>query len=198
MYLMEGKLLLGFSHAFDGSVLEIEDLARQTKKFLRDVGCKLWGSLAEVLWGVTCIANGQMNKGLKILQAESDSCRKNGRKTALVMSEYILGKVFLQVSEGTDLPSFSFLARNIGFLVKNAPAAGKKAEVHLTKAIEIAKKIGANTWMARAYLDLGYLHQAKKRTGQAKECLSKAVELFERCEAEVYLQQAKEALASLD
>ena len=197
MYLMGGKLLLGFSHAFDGSVLEIEDMAKQTMEFLRDVGCKLWGSLAEVLWGVTCIAKGQMNKGLKIIQAECESRQKDGRKAALVMSEYILGKVFLQVVEGTELPSFSFLARNIGFLVKNVPAAGKKAENHFKTAIAIAKEIGANGWMAGAYMDLGLLHKAKKRNDQAKECISKAINLFEQCEAEVYLQRAKEALASL-
>ena len=51
--------------------------------------------------------------------------------------------------------------------------------------------------MAQSYHSLGLLHTAKKQTDQAKECLSKAIELFKQCEAEVYLQQAKEALASL-
>ena len=95
------------------------------------------------------------------------------------------------------LPSFFILARNIGFMVKNIPAAGKKAEEHFKRAIEVAKEIGANSWMAMAYLDLGLLHKAKKRNDQARKCISEAIELFEQCEAEVYLQQAKEALASL-
>ena len=33
------------------------------------------------------------------------------------------------------------ILKNIGFLIKNAPFAAKKAEDHLNKAIEIAKEI---------------------------------------------------------
>jgi hypothetical protein len=41
------------------------------------------------------------------------------------------------------------------------------------------------------------LHQAKGKADQAKKCIFKAVQLFEECEAEVYLGKAKEALATL-
>ena len=71
------------------------------------------------------------------------------------------------------------------------------AEDHFKRSIEVAKEVGAKGWMAVSYLDLGLLHKAKKRTDQAKECFSKAIGLFEQCEATVYLKQAKEALASL-
>jgi hypothetical protein len=114
------------------------------------------------------------------------------------MPEYILGKIYLQIVEGNNRPSFSILARNIGFMVKNVPSAGKKAEDHFKRAIEIAKNTGTLRWMAMAYLDLGFLHKTKKRTQQARVCIAKAVDLFEQCEAEVYLQQAKEALATLE
>jgi len=74
--------------------------------------------------------------------------------------------------EGENLPSFSILARNIGFMVKNVPAAGKKAEDHFKRSIEVAKEVGATGWMAVSYLELGLLHKAKKRTDQAKELLA--------------------------
>ena len=89
------------------------------------------------------------------------------------------------------------LARNIGFMVKNVPAADKKAEGHFKRAIEITKEIGSINYMARAYFDLGRLHKAKKRTNQAIQCLSRAIDLFEQCEADVFLQQAKKELDSL-
>jgi hypothetical protein len=44
---------------------------------------------------------------------------------------------------------------------------------------------------------MGLFYKAKKRTGQARECISKAIQVFEECEAEVYLAQAKNALESL-
>jgi hypothetical protein len=48
-----------------------------------------------------------------------------------------------------------------------------------------------------AYLGLGGLHKAKKRSDLAKKCLSKAIKIFERCGAKMYLEQAKELVASL-
>jgi hypothetical protein len=51
--------------------------------------------------------------------------------------------------------------------------------------------------MGMAYLDLGLLHKTKGRTGKARECLSEAIRVFEKCEIETYLKQAREALASL-
>ena len=42
------------------------------------------------------------------------------------------------------------------------------------------KNLKWNAQIVRAYLDLGRLHRARKRTEQAQECISKAVELFEQ------------------
>jgi tetratricopeptide (TPR) repeat protein len=109
-----------------------------------------------------------------------------------------MGKVFLQIVEKTESISPLILAKNIGFLVKNVPFADKKADSHLNEAIQIAKEIDDKSHLGPAYLDLGLLHKAKKRTDQAKECITKAIELFEQCEAEVFLQQAKETFAALD
>jgi hypothetical protein len=49
-----------------------------------------------------------------------------------------------------------------------------------------------------AYLDLGLLHRTKGRTGQARKCISEAIQIFEQTEAEGFLKQAKEALASVE
>ena len=81
--------------------------------------------------------------------------------------------------------------------MKNVPFADKKADAHFNKAIEIAIEIGAKSISGPAYLDWGLLHKAKKRKDQARECISKAIDIFEKCEADVYLKQANEALESL-
>jgi tetratricopeptide (TPR) repeat protein len=193
-----GNLITGFSHAFLGEFQKIEEMAKQTLKFCRDVGCEVWGTLAEIMLGITYVAKGQMSRGFKMIEQVRDAYKKNKRRGTLVIPEYVLGHIYLQIVEGENLPSLSVLARNIGFMVKNVPSAGKKAEDQFNRAIKIAKEVGNNVYLARAYLDLGLLHKAKKRTDQAKECISKAIELFEHCEAEAYLQQAKETLASFD
>ena len=198
LYGVGGNLIAGFSYAFLGEFQKIEKMAKQQLKFCRDVGCEVWGTLAEILVGITYVGNGKMSKGLKMVEKVRDTYQKKKRRGTLAIPEYIIGKIYLQIVEGENLPRFSVLARNIGFMMKNVPAAAKKAEEHFKRAIAFSKEVGNNSYMARAYLDLGLLHKAKKRKGQAKECIAKAIELFEQCEAEVYLQQAKEALASLD
>ncbi|UCF82148.1 MAG: AAA family ATPase [Desulfobacteraceae bacterium] len=198
LYSLGPNILMGFCHAFSGEFQKIGEMVRQPWKFCRDVGCEVWGTLAEIMMGVTYIDSGQMSRGLKMVEEVRDTYQKNERRGVLALPEYIVGKIYLQIVEGENLPSFSILARNIGFMVKNVPGAAKKAEQHFKRAIAFAKEVGTNNYLAMAYLDLGHLHKAKKRTDQARECISKAIELFEQGEAEVYLKQAKEALASLE
>ena len=92
----------------------------------------------------------------------------------------------------------AIVAKNIGFLLKNVPFAAKKAENHFQKAIKLAQEIGAKGLLGQATLDLGLLHKIKGRTDEAKKCISDAVRLFEECEADVFLKQAREELASLE
>ena len=73
----------------------------------------------------------------------------------------------------------------------------KRPQHILKKAIETAGKIGAKGILAQAYLDLGRLHKAKKRIDAALECISETILIFEEYEAEGYLNQTNEALASL-
>ena len=94
--------------------------------------------------------------------------------------------------------SASTIFKNIGFLVKKAAFAGQKAEAHFKKVIELAEEMGTKTILGGAYFNLGLLHTAKKRTDKARQCLSEAIKIFEKCEAEIFVQQAKEALESLN
>ena len=80
---------------------------------------------------------------------------------------------------------------------RNIPFAAKKAEEHLNKSMKVSREIGANNPLALALMDMGALHSAKKRSEKAQECILEAIQIFEQCEAEVYLKQAKEALESL-
>lgn len=90
-----------------------------------------------------------------------------------------------------------WLAKNIGFLVRNLPFAGKKSEEHLNKAIECAERIGTKGILGQVYLDLGLVSKLKKRTNKEREFISKSIDLFEQYEAEVFLKQEKDVLESL-
>jgi len=138
-----------------------------------------------------------MNQGLGLIEDAQRECLENGRKYLYALTHYLLGKLYLQIVEGAAPVSVSLVLKNIGFLIKNVPFAKQKATENLKKTIDIAEEIGAKGLMGMAYLDLSLLHKAKGEKDRAKECISTAIQLFEECEAETYLAQAKEVMESL-
>ena len=118
-------------------------------------------------------------------------------KYSYALTEYILGKAYLRMALGEGKINLSIMLKNLGFLLKTFPFAARRAESHLTKAIEVAQEIDAKGTLASAHLDLGNLHKAKGRSEQARKHMTEAVNLFGQCEAEIFLKQAKETLASL-
>jgi tetratricopeptide (TPR) repeat protein len=132
-----------------------------------------------------------------MIEKERDRSEESGVKYYIITAEFILGRIYKQIAEGAGPVSPAIVAKNIGFLLKNVPFAAKKAENHFQKAIKLAKEIGAKGILGQVTLELGLLHKIKGRTDEARKCISDAVRLFEECEADVFLKQAKEALAAL-
>ncbi len=122
---------------------------------------------------------------------------QNQSRGVYAISECIMGKVYSQIVEGRAPITLPAMAKNIGFLVKDVPFAGKRAEDHFTQSITVAKEIGAKGVLGMAYFDLGRLHGAKGKGNQARKCICQAIQLFEQCGAETYLRQAGEMLENL-
>ena len=150
----------------------------------------------ELLHGIILLTKGNLRKGVKALEVVSEVFLKNGSLWGYITTEYLLSTIYLQIVLGEGPKTLPFFAKNITFLIKSAPRAPEKADYHLHKVIETAKEIGAKSMLGQAYLDLGLLHKAKGKTDQARECITESIRIFEHCEAEGYLKQAKEALAS--
>jgi len=58
--------------------------------------------------------------------------------------------------------------------------ANTKAEDHLNKTAEVVKEIGAKGGLDMAYLDLGFLHEAKGEKAKSRECISTAIQVSEQ------------------
>ena len=196
-YSQLSRLNLGSSYLFSNQLDKAETALEEVLSYSEKFGAGVIGIQACIYMGVLLIAKGQMSQGLKLLEEGQRDCLENQWRTLYARSEYVLGKVYSQIVEGSGPISLSTMAKNIGFLIKNVPFASKKAEEHFNRAIEVAKEIGAKGTMGMAYLDLGLLYRMKGKTEQAKKCISEAIQIFEQTEAEGFLKQAKEALASL-
>ena len=192
-----GRIFLGATYVYNGQFQEAEGPLQEIMSYCENFGCEQMRPYAYIFLAIIMIDKGHMSQGLKILDEERQSSLKNERKTLHATLELAMGRFYLQVVQAEGPKSLSFLAKNIGFLMKNVPFASQKAEAHFNKAIEVAKEIGAKSLLGQAYVGLCLLHRSKRRKDLARECISEAIQIFEECEAETYVKQAKEAQASL-
>jgi tetratricopeptide (TPR) repeat protein len=192
------KVALGLSYVSTGRFQEAESICEDVIKFTEEFGFEFMGSGAQALMGIVMITKGDVARGINIVESLIQQLLENGNRWRYAVANHMLGRVYSQIAQGgSGEKSLSFLLKNIGFLIKTVPFAARKAEGYLHTAIETAKEIGAKSVLGQAYFDLGRLHKAKGRLADAKTCISQAVQSFEECEADVYLKQAREALASL-
>jgi class 3 adenylate cyclase/tetratricopeptide (TPR) repeat protein len=192
-----GRIFLGSTYVIKGQFREAEGPLQELISYCEDFGCEQIRPYANSFLAVVMMDKGQMAQGLKMLDEERQSALKKERRFLHAMLEYLTGKVYLQVVQGEGPKSLSFLAKNIGFLMKSVPFAGQKAEAHFNKAIDATKEVGAKSILGQAYLDLGLLHKSKRRNEEARKCLSEAIQIFQETEAEFYLREANEALLSI-
>lgn len=194
---LQSRFMAGFSYLSNGQLQEAENNLNELLKLSEKFDAWNYRSTSKGLLGVVLISKGNMSQGIRLVEEVKRVYFENGIKYRYATVEYLLGNIYLQMVQGGGPKSLSFLAKNIGFLIKNLPFASKKCEDHFNKAIEVSREIGADGVLAQSYFGMGLLHKAKGRKEHARGFLSKAVQLFEKCEAEVYLKKAKEALASL-
>ncbi len=181
------------SRDFAGAEATLQNVVQYT----RDFGIEWLGTVAQMCLGIIALSKGDMNRGLAMMEEVRQVWLDSGRRCFHASLENALGNVYLQIVLREGDLSLPVVLKNIGFLVKNVPGAANKAEAHFKKAVQIAEEIGAKGTLGRTYLDLGRLHKAKRRQEEARQCLEKAVEYFELCDAEAYLNQAREVLNSL-
>ena len=197
LYSQFPKLSLGSQYLLSDRIQEAEDTLQSAIEYCEKYGVGQFRDIANLFLAPTLVAQGRMNQGLKILEDTRKILIENQRKSWYAQSEHILGFIYSQVATGPK-PTLSAMAKNLGFLVKNVPQAGKKAEKHFQKAIELSKELGANTILGTACLNLGLYYMNRKNSDFAKQYLSEAVKVFEESEAVENLKQAKEALGSLE
>jgi tetratricopeptide (TPR) repeat protein len=191
------KPYLGACYLLTGRTMEAERELREVIDFDERFNIFWFARPAHLFFAMLKIIKGQMSEGVKAIENLRDRFFADGDIATYLTTERLLGEVYLKMVEGSGPKSFSFLARNIPFLLRNLPFADGKAQKHLEEAIRGSKEVGAKVTRGQAYLDLGLLHRAKKRKEKARECLTEAVRLLGECEADAFLEQAKEALASL-
>jgi tetratricopeptide (TPR) repeat protein len=197
MLLVGSKSVLGLPLVGSGRYVEAEKVLKEAQEIATNSGHEYVIKPIRLFSGIVTVTKGNLNQGIRMIEEAVQGFLKDQHRWRYALGNYLLGQIYLQIIQGAGEKSFSFIAKNIGFLITTVPFAQKKAEEHLNNAIQTAKEIGAKSILAQAYLDMGRLRQAKGRTDEARKYMSEAILLFEECEADVFLKQAREAFAAL-
>ena len=192
------RFMSGFSYLSTGQLQEAENSLNELMKLSEKFDAWNFRSTSKGLLGVVLISKGNISQGIRLIEDVKRVYLENGAKYRYATVEYLLGNIYLQMVQGGGRRSLFFLAKNIGFLIKTLPFVGKKCEGYFNKAIEVAKEIGAEGVLAQSYLGMGLLYKTNGRKEDAREFLTKAIQVFEKYEAAGYLKRAKEALGSLE
>ncbi|MBW1996664.1 MAG: AAA family ATPase [Deltaproteobacteria bacterium] len=187
---------LGTACVFNEQFQKAEEVLQEALVFGEKHGIGELLALANMLIGTILIAKGQMKHGLKIFKGAQNTLFVNNRRTWYALSEFVLGMVYARMATG-PLPSLGIMAKNIGFLVKTAPFSAGEAEQHFLGAIDLLREIGAKGYLGLACLQLGLFYRVRKKADLARKYLSEAAKICKECDARIYLQQAKEALSSI-
>ena len=196
-YAYSGKCGLGCLYALNNEFQKAAEILQEAAAYCRDSGCELFGAPTHASLGLVKMAEGQMGLGLEMVHEALKACHENGSKFLFATLEHALGQAYLKMLDKSVKVSLAIMAKNVGFIIKNVPFAAKKGEEHFNQAISTAIGIGAKGIEGQALLDLGRLHKVKGRKEKARECFLKSIKIFKECEAEVFLQQANDALGSL-
>jgi tetratricopeptide (TPR) repeat protein len=196
-YRYYSRLAEGGGYFSAGQLTEAQEVFEEISAYTHEYGCDTIEVQSDILLGTIYVSLGHMSRGLTVVEGIRSRCEESGGGMYILMAEYVMGRIYKKIAEGAGPINPLMITKNIGFLMKNVPFSAKKAENHFLKAIEVAKKIGAKGFLGRVNLDLGLLYKIKGKNDEARKCISDAVQLFKECEADVFLKQAKEALAAL-
>ena len=192
------KLVLGMCYLVTAQLKEAQSILEEVIEHSEKFGYEWVGSASQGMKGMVLIAQGDLKQGMSLYENVIRVFLESKSLYRYAMSNYLMGKVYAKIAQGGGgKKNFSFLVKNIVFLIKTVPFARKKAEEYLNVAMKTAREIGAKSVLGQAYLEMGLLHKAKGKTEKARECISNAIDAFEKCEADVFLKQAKDALASM-
>ena len=192
-----GKLLMGYCYLGNDQLKKAEETLEDVTRFSEASGFEFVRTAARGLQSIVLIAKGNLSEGISIAEDVIKASLEKGNRYRYAMFNYLLGKVYFRIYERKGPKNLSSLLSNFGFLVKSVSIASKKAEKYLNEAIGVANEIGAKGLLGQAYLELGTLYRAKRKIPRAQQYISEAIDIFQQCEAEVYLKQAKDVLASL-
>jgi class 3 adenylate cyclase/tetratricopeptide (TPR) repeat protein len=189
------RFVLGMYYIWTDQFAEADEAISSVIAYAEEYDCKVFLLACRPVLGAILMDRGEYGKGLRMLESGLAYFKERGRLYWLSFTEYVLGRAFRLIAEGTRRVDLSSAVKNIGFIAANVPFAARKAEEHFLEALKLADETNAVFLAGISYQELGKLHTVKKRPAKAQECLEEAIRLFKSCNAEAYLEETQKLLS---
>lgn len=189
------QLLKGMAMVFTGRIEEGADLLWSTRTRCMEAGWTYITSASDTALGFTMVLRGEFEKGVRFLEAIIQTDIDLGFVVGRDMSRMYLTQVYLELLAPTQPRPIGVTLRNLPFLVRTKLGGWNKAMEMMLAVRENPMFSGTSHWRARAEANLGFLYLLKKRSGEARECLSRARPIAEQLNSAALLAKIDAALA---
>jgi class 3 adenylate cyclase/tetratricopeptide (TPR) repeat protein len=169
-------------------------------------------AMSEAWLGGVCCKAGQVEKGIELLASFVGACRAAESRAFEHFFANPLGEGYLLA--GQDEKAGETLRENLKLATRCGAGWGMgqsrrllgevalknnrdEAATHFEKAISIFQEIKAENELALAYSGMGRFHKQQGNTEQAREYLTKALEIFERLGTLIEPDKVRKELADL-
>lgn len=191
------RLAEGGAHALMGRPHEAVAVLGDVRKKSEAGGFIVGLLLGDIYYGASMSLAGQLGKGIRFIHKSIARMEAWGNVHVPALGYLILGEIYLQMATSPEKPPTAVILRNLGFVLTNVPFAASKSRRYLEEAIRRCRTIGMPGHLARALVALGSLNLARKRTDEARSCLTEALAIAESVKAENIAAKAKQAIAKL-
>jgi tetratricopeptide (TPR) repeat protein len=191
------QAFLIMSYVMNEETLKAKEILEKIKKYFIEYGNEHVIKIIPIFEGVILIDQGYFSKGLNLILNQKEELNKIGRKGFLPIVELILGNIFLVIVQRRKPINLGDIIKNIDFIMKYAFIAGRKAEHHFLRAIDLSAELGSIGIMGQAKLGLGILYKKKKEYTKANRFLKESIEIFKDIGATCFEEQASVEIQTL-
>ena len=147
--------------------------------------------------GAGTVMSGEMARGVRAIEDTATRYTELGQKFIRVVSDDLLGRVYLQMAIGGERPPLSVMLRNLWFLLRTLPVAKIKARRYFETAAAQYRAFDMPSSLAYCLYSLGLLDKASKRPAKAGARFEEARKIADSVEATSLVRQIDAALADL-
>jgi class 3 adenylate cyclase/tetratricopeptide (TPR) repeat protein len=184
------KLALGYGFTAAGDAASAEPILQELIEFSVAHGAEFLGTTARFFQELCHMTPANITERLRFCEQQLEDWRQNNSWLRYVICGHLMARAFFRLSRQEPEPHTQ--ARGDW----QHHAIGKAEHWYLI-CIDKTREQGAVLLQALSWLGMGECHIATHDSSAAAHAVGQSIELFEKCEAEHYLIQAKQLLESI-